>query len=371
VNRWLSDATLAHLRGLDDAPDFSATRYRLVGTLGAGGMGSIFLAEDRDLERPVAIKVLHGGSSDPQLAARLLLEARILAQLEHPGIVPVHAIGTLPDGRVYYVMKRVRGVRLDTANDTLSRAAKLGIFQRICEAVAFAHAAGVVHRDLKPENIMVGEFGEVLVLDWGVAKRLTEVAPEPPGQSAKLPVSVPQATSGEPVPPATAPPGDDTGPTGFDTRDGTLLGTPAYMAPEQRRGEVHRIDARTDVWALGGVLYFLLTGKAPVLESGSAGEPVADADFRVVPPRRVAPGVPRPLDALCMRAMAPAIESRYAGVEPLRAEVARFQAGERVEADPETLLRRATRLAVRYRVPLLVLGTYLVVRALLLVTVGR
>jgi serine/threonine-protein kinase len=345
---------------LQDAPDFSATRYRLLGTLGAGGMGSIYLAEDCDLDRPVAIKVLHGGPADSQLAPRLLQEARILAQLEHPGIVPVHAIGTLPDGRVYYVMKRIRGTRLDEAVAHRTLDQKLGIFQRICEAVAFAHAAGVVHRDLKPENVMVGEFGEVLVLDWGVAKRLTE-APPAPAHTTQNTASAP-TTDGSPSDAA------DTGPTGLRTQDGTLLGTPAYMAPEQRRGEVHRIDARADIWALGAVLYFMLTGRAPVFESpATPGTALATAPeaFAVVPPRQLVPSVPRPLDALCMRAMAPAIESRYGRVDALQADVARFQAGQRVQADPETPLRRVARLAGRYRVPLLIVAAYLAVRILI------
>ena len=170
---WLSDDTLEHLRRVTEWPDFEGTRYRARALLGRGGMGAVYLAEDRELDREVAIKVL--GTVTPDAAARLRQEALILGRLEHPGIVPIHDAGTLPDGRVYYVMKRVRGERLD-AHVRAGRPIQdlLGVFERICDAVAFAHARGVIHRDLKPENVMVGEFGEVLVLDWGVAKVLHE-----------------------------------------------------------------------------------------------------------------------------------------------------------------------------------------------------
>ncbi len=174
--KWLSDRTLAHLRRVAEMPDLAPTKYRLLEELGRGGMGTVYLAEDVMLERRVALKVVATGLSAPDAAERMLREARILAGLEHPGIVPVHDAGALPDGRVFYAMKRVDGKRLDALAPTLALPERLRIFQRICETVAFAHARGVVHRDLKPENVMVGPFGEVLVLDWGVARILAEAA---------------------------------------------------------------------------------------------------------------------------------------------------------------------------------------------------
>src|SRR5262249_2034305 len=175
--RWLSDAVLDHLSQVADGPDLSGTKYELVEKIARGGMASIYLAKDRDLDRPVALKVLSDPPSDPQARRRMVNEARIIARLEHPGIVPVHDSGVLPDGRIYYAMKLVRGKRVDEhvgRSTTLSEL--LGIFEKICQAVAFAHAQGVIHRDLNPQNIMVGPFGEVLVMDWGVAK----VRQEPP-----------------------------------------------------------------------------------------------------------------------------------------------------------------------------------------------
>jgi serine/threonine protein kinase len=235
-------------------------------------------------------------------------------------------------------------------------AERLAIFVRICDAVAFAHAAGVVHRDLKPENVMVGEYGEVLVLDWGVAKRLAEAGAERREDvdhaarnlvDAGPPVWMPAVAE---APPADA---DTTSPADVETRDGTILGTPAYMAPEQRRGDVDAIDARADIWALGALLRFLLTGQPPL----------------AAPPPGVR--VPRALDAICRKAMAEEPVARYARVEVLRDEVRRFQAGERVQADRESRARQAARLAMRYRVPLLVVFAYLLVRAVLLVAFRR
>ncbi len=165
----LSDAALRHLQHVADLPDLTGTRYELVEPLGRGGMGAVYRVTDRALGRDVAMKVL-SGVPDAAALARLDAEARVLAQLEHPGIVPVHDVGTLPDGRLFYVMKLVRGERLDArvdGGDTVSERVRL--LMRVADAVAFAHARGIVHRDLTPANIMIGAFGEVLVMDWGLA----------------------------------------------------------------------------------------------------------------------------------------------------------------------------------------------------------
>ena len=153
---WLGDATLAHLRDVAEWPDLGE-RYEVTGRLGRGGMGVVYAAHDRTLDREVAVKVLDAAGEHDDAAARLRAEAQILARLEHPGIVPVHDAGTLPDGRVFYVMKLVRGARLDEAlGADASIGERLEIFLRICDAVSFAHAQGIVHRDLKPANVMLG-----------------------------------------------------------------------------------------------------------------------------------------------------------------------------------------------------------------------
>ena len=194
----LSDSVLRHLREVVDLPDLSGTRYTLQDEIGRGGLGVVYAAHDRELDRRVALKVM-----DPEWAA----EPRLIARLEHPGIVPVHETGTLPDGRVFYAMKLVAGARADRyleANPSLGE--RLRVVQRMGEALAYAHSCGVIHRDLKPQNVMVGAFGEVYVMDWGVEG---------------------------------------------------VAGTPAFRAPEGG------FDQRSDVFSLGAFLKFVLPHEPP------------------------------------------------------------------------------------------------------------
>src|SRR5579863_6831993 len=221
--KFLSDKILERLRDAAEAPDLAGTRYRLLERIARGGMGVVFAAEDEKLQRRVALKVLDVPGADTDLAARLLREARVLAQLEHPGIVPVHDVGTLADGRVFYTMKFVEGRRLDQhIAGVNSIPDRLRLFLRICDAVAFAHARGVLHRDLKPANIMVGPFGEVLVMDWGLAKILR----------GEIPIADraadPEATVFE-KPKSSS---EESGSTKSSviTGHGTVMGTPGYMS---------------------------------------------------------------------------------------------------------------------------------------------
>ncbi|HVE77709.1 MAG TPA: serine/threonine-protein kinase [Gemmatimonadaceae bacterium] len=320
----LSDRALAHLREVADRPDTSGTKYDIIEPIGRGGMGTVYRARDRELDRDVAFKVLRDPAPGGDGAARMLREARVLARLEHPGLVPVHDVGTLPDGRPYYVMKLVRGEPLDAyvraARTSLEE--RLRILQRLCEAVAFAHAHGVIHRDLKPQNVMIGRFGEVLVMDWGVAK----VAGAPPDDGAC----------------STAPP------TPGDTAPGTVLGTPGYMPPEQAAGGAADVDERADVFALGAVLGFLL-----------------DA------PRDIAGAIPPALRAIRARATAPAREDRYPSADGLAADVARFLDRLPVSVHREGALERVARVAGKYRGALVLVAAYLLMRALLLAFGGR
>ncbi len=375
----LSDETLHHLRDVIDQPDLSATSYRLIRRLGRGGMATVYLVEDRELRREVALKVLSDPDPAGNLAARLLAEARLLARLEHPNLAPVHDVGTLPDGRVFYVMKYVRGVRLDAwRRGDPTRPTALRLFQKICDAVAFAHAAGVVHRDLKPENIMIGEFGEALVMDWGVAKRLPALPAVGAASAATGPAAAAAGANGDAptlaLDPTAARANPSPAPSGTGapiTEAGSLIGTPAWMAPEQARGEGDRIDARTDVHALGALLYFLLSGRAPFEGSTPAVILKAAAEGLPRPLRQIDRSIPKPLEAICSRAMARDPADRYDSARSLAADVERHLDGLAVLAYPETLPERAGRLARQNRVLLLMVAAYLVMRLVVLFFAGR
>src|SRR5215471_2718182 len=254
--RWLSDNAVDRLLEDADWPDLGDSKYVVIRKLGSGGMGTVYLAQDVELGRKVAVKVMNIADPSGAFASRMMREAQIIALLEHPGIVPIHDVGTLYDGRVFYAMKLVHGRRLDESVDSASLSDLLRIFQKICEAVAFAHSHSVIHRDLKPENIMVGSFGEVLVMDWGVAKVLTgrcsEPEQAPPEKRAETLDDIELADT---LPLFGQPPAQ--------TGGGTIIGTPAYMAPEQATGRTELLDERSDIYALGAILYFLLTGRHP------------------------------------------------------------------------------------------------------------
>lgn len=322
---WLSDDAILRLQAASTLPDLEGTRYRLVQRIGSGGMGAVYLSEDAVLGRRVALKILDLPDGSGELAARLLREAQILARLEHPGIVPVHDAGTLSDGRVFYAMKFVEGQRLDRLVESMGALSdRLRVFQRICEAVAFAHARGILHRDLKPENIMIGPFGEVLVMDWGIAKILHQ-----PAELATGPDEESQPTPARP---------------GAKTAHGTILGTPGYMAPEQARGEAENLDERADIFSLGAILRFLLTGHS---------------------------SVPRPLAAIARNAMAPEPSGRYASVGELGKDIARFLDGMPVSAYPENIFQKIGRWGKRYQLAIALVLTYLIVRAILLLWFRR
>jgi serine/threonine protein kinase len=339
----LSDKVLERLRAGAEEPDLAGTRYRLLERVARGGMGVVYAAEDEKLERRVALKVLDVPGPDGDLANRLMREARVLARLEHPGIVPVHDVGTLADGRVFYTMKFVEGQRLDKFIEGVeSLQDRLRLFSRMCEAVAFAHARGVLHRDLKPANIMVGPFGEVLVMDWGLAKILRGEQ-----QSADL-AADPQAT----ILRKPRQPGEESDSTRSSviTGHGTVMGTPGYMSPEQARGEIEVLDARSDIFSLGALLRFILTQKT------SAG---------------FIPRLDRSLEAICRKATAERPESRYFAVQELGQDVSRYLDGLSVRAHRESLFEKLTRFYRRYRFFILLIAAYLVMRVLLLLFFGR
>jgi serine/threonine protein kinase len=353
----LSDAAVTRLRALGRWPEFESGRYSVTEEIGRGGMGTVFLAVDEELGREVAIKIPNALAS-ADLERRLRREARVLARLEHPGIVPIHDAGRLADGRLFYVMKRVRGRTLGEHLPAVpDRTERLRIFERICEPVAFAHAQGFIHRDLKPENVMVGSFGEVMVMDWGVAKTVGSLQspfdkaqgdPEHVEGSAVVSRSL-QSESAVPVVSQSLQPQSTVSAQGHvETGVGTVVGTVGFMAPEQARGEVGDVDERADVYGLGAILFLLLTDRIPDADSSRT--------LRLLK-------VPRPLAAICDRALAVEPSARYQHVTALADDVARFRDNRRVVAYRETVFERAVRFGRTYRTTILLVLAYIVMRA--------
>ncbi len=282
--RLVGSGTPTSPAGEADETSGEVLGYVLGEPLGVGGMGEVRAAHDPILRREVALKRLR--HTDSGSIARFVAEAQVTAQLDHPNIVPVHALGTDAAGRPVLVMKRIQGRSLQELleTDAIDLHRRLDVFRRVCDAVAFAHARGVIHRDLKPENVMVGGFGEVLLVDWGLARPLgpggvtggQEAAPS-------LDVDRFEASAGR-------------------TRAGAVAGTPAYMAPEQAEGRVEALDARTDVYGLGAMLYALLTGSPPV--TGPSEQVLERVRRGDVPRPSERAAVPRELEAVCLRAMA-------------------------------------------------------------------
>lgn len=246
--------------------ELSPPGYRLLEEIGRGASGTVYRAHDVRLDRLVAIKLLRRDQLPGSVAAlRFIAEARIAARLPHPGIPAIHEMGLLPDGRPFVVMRLVRGRTLQVMLEqrpTLDadRDRLLDIFHHICQAVTCAHAHRIIHRDLKPHNVMVGEFGEVQVMDWGLAKVLGALDP----LGDYLDVSRGSPSPSNPLSAAA-------GTSEYTTRHGAVLGTPAYMPPEQAAGHVDRLDPRSDVFSLGAILCQILTGQPPYSSEGGQG----------------------------------------------------------------------------------------------------
>jgi serine/threonine-protein kinase len=318
------------------SPSVNRQRYALLRLHAKGGIGQVWLARDGQLSREVALKELRPErSGDASLRDRFLQEARITGQLEHPGIVPVYELAhNADDDQPFYTMRFVRGRTLTEAirahhaseeKTSLGLRNLLNAFVGVCNTVAYAHARGVVHRDLKGANVLLGDFGEVIVFDWGLAKMLGK------------------ATENEP---AVALPGEN----GRDeTLHGMVLGTPAYMPPEQARGEIARIDQRSDTYSLGAILYEILTNRPPFLAATAQKVVQQVLDQEPERPSRLAAGVPPALEAVCLKALAKDPASRYQDARALGEEVQRWLADEPVRAYPDPLSVRLGRWARRHR----------------------
>ncbi len=311
--------SVPRLVSLADPGDLGAKRYAGGDVLGVGGMGEVRLVHDERIGRDVAMKVMREGSIDPE---RFLREARVQGQLEHPSIVPVYDLAQGDDG-LFFTMKRVRGVTLEQAARTQSRRKLLSAFVSVCLAIDFAHHRGVVHRDLKPSNVMVGDFGEVYVLDWGIAKLVHD----------QEPIAVDQVQS--------------VGGSRYATQQGTVLGTVGYMAPEQLRGE--KLDGRADVYALGAVLFELLTGEA--LHRGDtlmdlSQSTLADTSSRIRERCR-ALDVPPELEAICVRATALKPGDRHPSTRAVSDAIEHYLDGDRDVARRRELAREHAGRAAR------------------------
>ncbi len=325
---------------LRDCKTKSLTNDKGKATIGQGAMGRVLLAVDSHLDRDVAIKELlpemgadgresaPSGFSCPNKSARFLREARITARLEHPNIVPVYELGERPDKTIYYTMKVVRGRTMEDAlkqcDGFSDRIKLLGHFVDLCHAISFAHSLGIVHRDIKPANVMLGEFGETVVLDWGLAKAGGASAVEENPEE--------------------------------ETIKGQAIGTPAYMSPEQAEGLIEQIDERSDVWSLGAVLFHVLTGQTPFQAADVfelIGKVLRDS---VKPVRKVCADVPGELASIADKALNRDKAKRYSGAKDLAEDVEAFLVGGRVRAHAYGFWLLIGRFAARHRLVFSVAG---------------
>lgn len=346
------------------AGDSSSIRYQLLHSHARGGLGEVFIARDRELPRDVVLKEIQSQHlDDPTSIERFVLEAEITGSLEHPGIVPIYGFGHYSDGRPFYAMRFIRG---ETLGDAIRRfhekprTAELhrdvqfrDLIQRfvaVCQAVEFAHRRGVIHRDLKPSNIMLGEFGETLVVDWGLAKRLgtRELDPLKTLQLPRSPTTV--------------------DPSNSPTASGAVLGTPNYMSPEQAAGATDEVAPASDIYSLGATFYVLLTGRTPI-EDRELPILLAKVQRGEFPsPRQVDSRVPAALNAICLKAMRLLPELRYRSCREFADDLQSWLADEPVTAHAEPRAVRAARWIRRHRTLVTTLAVSVALAAVLATT---
>ncbi|MGQ0634005.1 MAG: protein kinase domain-containing protein [Planctomycetaceae bacterium] len=332
--RWIDDLPIGGQAPSTDATsaDDKSPRYRKESLHAEGGIGRVWRAWDEQLEREVALKELRPEiARNRTLVDRFLREARLTGQLEHPGVVPVHELCPARDGQgPFYAMRFLQGQTLkqaiekyhrdrgDEEADALALVNLLAAFVATCNTLAYAHSHGIIHRDLKGENVLLGDFGEVVVADWGLAKAVGAAEPETNESGSVAPH---ETNSGL-------------------TMQGQVVGTPAYMSPEQASGRLELVDHRTDVYGLGAILYEILTGQPPFTGSKTIEVLLAAQRGDLVPPGRIAKNVPEVLEAICLRALAREREARYASASELAREVQGWQESQRQAAEAEVRASR-------------------------------
>jgi serine/threonine-protein kinase len=339
-------------------PEGSQARFRPIKLHAQGGLGQVFVAEDLELHREVALKeIQRENADDPSSRRRFVAEAEITGNLEHPGIVPVYGLGVYADGRPFYAMRFIQGQTLNAAikdfhdkgrSDfgSLQFRQLLSRVVSVSNAVGFAHSRGIIHRDLKPQNVMLGPFGETLVVDWGLAKSLSE----PGTKDAELSIDRASGMHRD----------------GAElTSTGEIVGTPAYMSPEQAQGRTSEVGTASDVYGLGAILYVLLTGKSP--RSGRIGEAMEGTPGGpIAQPRQLQPQAPRALAAICMKALASDAVDRYASALDLTADIERWLANEPTTAFAEPWTDTASRWMRKHRLPVAVAAALLVATSIAL-----
>ncbi|MFA6567963.1 MAG: bifunctional serine/threonine-protein kinase/formylglycine-generating enzyme family protein [Victivallales bacterium] len=321
-----------------------STHYTQVRTIGLGGVGLVVSAHDPNLDRDVAVKMLRGENKNnlPGIE-RFIREARVTASIEHPNVIPVHEMGVMDGVGVYFTMKKVKGDDFHTVIENLKKGDRgycekytrlylLEIFTSICNGVAFAHNKRIIHRDLKPHNILIGDYGEVLVMDWGLAKYLDSREEE---KYRDIPAETEnRLLQGDPS----------------MTTDGTISGTPNYMSPEQADGKILELDERSDIYSLGAMLYQILTYFPPY---GGEGVYNVLADVRkgnFISPGEKCPNlkIPRELEAVCLKAMSLEKTKRYQSVQELTRDIRNYIEGFPVSAHPDSALVKFRKLCMRH-----------------------